>query len=68
MRKKREKKEEPRKEEIESSYYEDITYTCPKRGKVTERVKVKRLASQKIPDKQVAYELDILKTDSFSDE
>jgi hypothetical protein len=63
----RRKKEEPKKDEVESTYYEDISYVCPKRGKVTERVKVKRLKTQKAPDKTSAYELEILKTES-SDE
>lgn len=63
----RRKKEEPKKNEIESTYYDEISYVCPKRGKVTERVKVKRLKTQKAPDKSPAYELEILKTDTPDD-
>lgn len=63
MRKKSKKEEEVKKDEVESTYYDEITYVCPKRGKVTERVKVKRLKTQKAPDKSPTYELDILKAE-----
>lgn len=66
MRKK--KIEEPKKDEIESVYYDEITYVCPKRGKVTEKVKVKRLKTQKAPDRSPTYELDILKIDPVEDQ
>jgi hypothetical protein len=62
MRKK--SKEEPSKNDVESVYYDEITYVCPKRGKVTEKVKVKRLSTQKSPDRLPPYELEILKIDS----
>ncbi len=68
MRKRKENKEETKKQEVESYYYQDITFTCPKRGKVTEQVRVKRMKPQSAPDKQVSYELDILKSDHIADE
>ena len=66
MRKKN--KEEPKKDEVESVYYDEITFTCPRRGKVTEKVKIKRLKTQKAPDKTPTYELDILKIDPIEEQ
>ena len=63
----RKKKEEAKKDEVESIYYDEITYICPKRGKVTEKVKVKKLKAQKAPDKQSLYELEILKAEAQED-
>lgn len=47
----------------ESTYWTEITFMCPKRGKVTERVEVKRLKPQPIPEHSPGYELEILKED-----
>lgn len=52
--------------EIEQEYWQEVTYTCPTRGKVTQRVKVKRFRGQKAPDKP-EFELDILKQEEEDD-
>ena len=36
--------------DIESYYETTITYTCPKRGKVTEKVKIKKYKAQEAPE------------------
>lgn len=54
-------------EEPECSYWTDITYVCPKRGKVTEKVRVKKLKPQPVPETS-PYELEILKEDANDDE
>lgn len=46
--------------EVEYSYNDTITYTCPTRGQVTQIVKVTRYKSVAPPDKLVP-ELEILK-------
>jgi hypothetical protein len=57
------------KEHIECEYFEEITYECPVRGKVVEKVKVTRLKAQKSPDKKLMYEYDFLNDDEdVSDE
>jgi hypothetical protein len=54
--------------EPELTYWTEITYVCPKRGKVTEKVQVKKLKSQPVPDTDSKYELEILKEASEDDE
>lgn len=54
--------------EPELTYWTEITYTCPKRGKVTEKVQVKKLKSQPVPDAAQKYELEILKEAPEDDE
>jgi len=54
--------------ELELTYWTEITYTCPKRGKVTEKVQVKKLKSQPVPDAAQKYELEILKEAPEDDE
>ena len=47
--------------EVETCYWTEVTYTCPVRGKVTEKVKVKKLKPQETPKIIPNYELEILK-------
>lgn len=54
--------------EPELTYWTEITYTCPKRGKVTEKVQVKKLKPQPVPDAAQKYELEILKEAPEDDE
>jgi hypothetical protein len=54
--------------EPELTYWTEITYMCPKRGKVTEKVQVKKLKSQPVPDAAQKYELEILKEAPEDDE
>jgi hypothetical protein len=57
-------KEEPKKSDnVEGFYWTDMTYTCPVRGRVTEKIKVKKLKSQETPKTIPNYELEILKED-----
>jgi hypothetical protein len=55
-------------QELESTYWIEYTYTCPKRGRVTERIQVKKLKAQSTPDKVQTHELDILKENDIDDE
>lgn len=64
---KKTKKSKVHVEQQESSYWTEITYLCPKRGKVTERVQVKKVKPQPIPEASL-YELEILKEDAHDDE
>lgn len=52
---------------IESEMFLDITFTCPVRGKVTQRVKGTKYKAQKAPDKQINYEYDFLKEEEGDD-
>lgn len=61
------KKSKTADEQQESSYWTEITYVCPKRGKVTEKVQVKKVKPQPIPEASL-YELEILKEDAHDDE
>lgn len=54
-------------QELESTYWAEYTYNCPKRGKVTERIQVKKLKAQPTPDKVQTHELDILKESDIDD-
>lgn len=54
------------KHKVETEYWQEITYDCPKRGKVTQRVKVKRFQGQKAPEVP-GYELEILKQNEEED-
>lgn len=56
------------KEPVESVYWTEITYTCPKRGKVTEKVQVKKLKGQPTPESSSSYELEILQNESLDDQ
>lgn len=51
---------------VESEYWTEVTFTCPVRGKVTEKIKVKKIKSQPTPHVPL-YELEILKEDSQED-
>lgn len=55
---------DPKKTDVESFYWTEVTYTCPVRGKVTEKVKVKKLKPQETPNIIQNYELEILKEDA----
>ena len=55
-------------QELESTYWTEYTYICPQRGKVTEKIQVKKLKAQPTPDKVQTHELDILKEDDIDDE
>lgn len=46
------KKKEEKNSEFESVEYKEITFTCPTRGKVTERVKVKKYKAQIVEQKE----------------
>ena len=50
-----------KRSEIETYYWTDVTYVCPVRGKITEKVKVKKLKPQESPKIIPNYELEILK-------
>lgn len=54
--------------EPELVYWTEITYICPTRGKVTEKVQVKKLKPQPVPDVGQKYELEILKEVAEDDE
>jgi hypothetical protein len=54
--------------EPEQTYWTEITYICPTRGRVTEKVQVKKLKSQPAPDVAQKYELEILKEAAEDDE
>ncbi len=41
---------EPKDPRIEETYYEEITFNCPKRGLVTQKVKVKRFKATVVTD------------------
>jgi len=60
-KKQKEKITQPENQLIESEIWVEITYNCPIRGKITQKVKGLRYKSQKIPDKQINYEYDFLK-------
>lgn len=55
MKKKKLKNTE--KEKVEDFVWKEITYTCPVRGRVTDKVKVKIIKPQPVPDS--SYELDL---------
>ena len=54
--------------EPELTYWTEITYICPTRGKVTEKVQVKKLQSRPMTDTAQKYELEILKEAAEDDE
>ena len=57
------------KQSIESEHYEVIEFTCPIRGKITQKVKVTRLKSKLVDPKQYIGGTDELDTiDSSEDE
>ena len=61
--------ESSEKAEVDFEYWTEITYICPKRGKVTEKVKATRYKPQKYrPGALDAVELDIIKEDQPIDE
>jgi hypothetical protein len=68
MKKIKKLKKQTETNELELTYWTEITYTCPKRGKVTEKVQVKKLKPQEIPDTDSRYELEILKEAPEDDE
>jgi hypothetical protein len=53
---------------VESTYWTEITFTCPRRGTVTQKVEIKRLKSQPTPESVQGYELEILKDDQSENE
>ena len=59
--KKKSKKEKPADPRVESEYFTEVTWTCPARGKVTEKVKIKRLKPQAAPVAPNPFDLEILK-------
>jgi hypothetical protein len=60
-RKKKTQADAKNTENIETFYWKDFTYTCPVRGTVTEKIKVKKLKPQETPNIVSNYELEILK-------
>lgn len=48
---------------VESYFWTEVTFVCPVRGKVTEKVKVKKLKPQDTPSVVPNYDLEILKED-----
>jgi predicted PP-loop superfamily ATPase len=52
---------------IESEMFLDITFICPIRGRVTQKVKGIKYKAQKIPDRQINYEYDFLKEEESDD-
>jgi hypothetical protein len=60
-RKKKTSSETKKPENVETHYWKDFTYTCPVRGLVTEKIKVKKLKPQETPSIIPNYELEILK-------
>jgi hypothetical protein len=63
MSKKKEKEKviQPENQLIESEVWVDVTFLCPVRGKVTQKVRGIRYKAQRIPDRQINYEYDFLK-------
>lgn len=61
MKTPRKKKDKNELKEVESTYWTEVTFTCPKRGRVVQRIEVKRLKPQPTPDVMPGYELEILK-------
>jgi len=55
--------------EIEGTYTTTITYTCPKRGKITEIVKVTKFKGQKAPEDKPTDSLlsELIGSEAFSD-
>jgi len=55
--------------EIESTYKTTVTYTCPKRGKITEIVTVVKYKAQKAPEDKPTDALlsELIGSDTFSD-
>lgn len=68
MKKTKKPKSKTNPSEPELTYWTEITYICPTRGKVTEKVQVKKLKPQPAPDVTQKYELEILKEASEDDE
>ena len=68
MKKPKSAKRQTQVNEPEQTYWTEITYICPKRGKVTEKVQVKKLKPQPVPETDSKYELEILKEASEDDE
>ena len=54
--------------EIEAVEYREVTYTCPVRGKVTEKVKVTKYKPQKIEQKDFVRSSDPVINDFDMDE
>lgn len=52
--------EVPKDPRIERIWWEDVTYTCPARGVVTEKVKIIRYKPQSVPE-STPVDLEILK-------
>ena len=63
MSKKKEKEKviQPENQLIESEVWVDVTFLCPVRGKVTQKVRGIRYKAQRMPDRQINYEYDFLK-------
>ena len=61
-------KEKNKQDEIESCFWTEVTFKCPIRGIVTEKVKVKRLKPKETPVLAQNYELEILKEVEIDDE
>lgn len=55
--------------EIEKTYTTSVTYTCPKRGKITEIVTVVKYKAQKAPENKPVDSLlsELIGSDIFSD-
>jgi hypothetical protein len=55
--------------EIESTYSTTITYLCPKRGKITEIVKVVKYRAQKVPENKPVDSLlsELIGSEIFND-
>ncbi len=52
------KKKEENKPEVEAVEWKEISYTCPTRGKVTEKVKVTKYKAQKVEQKDIVKSSD----------
>lgn len=52
-KKKKEPVEEKLDDKVESIEWREITFTCPVRGKVTQKVKVVKLKPQKVEDRNI---------------
>lgn len=52
------KKEDPKDEMVECVTWKEITYTCPTRGKVTQKVKVVKYKTKEIENKEFVKSSD----------
>lgn len=57
------KKEEQKNDMVESIFWRDMEYTCPVRGKVTQKVKVITYKSKKIEVKDFVKSSDVMVND-----